>query len=115
MKDLTNEEKTLLIRKIKSFLDITWEDEDVNDSVWDMIVSSANRIDEIFGQEIDYLITGKNYSGTYNKACCLGFDLLKNRCFYIRNKGLDDFEKNYSREINSLYLYGKILKDKEEC
>lgn len=113
MKDLTAQDKTKLLGKIKSFLSITWTDTDTDNEIWDMIVSSINRLDEIAGSELDYLITPESETtdGLYNKMCYLGQELLKNRVFYQREKGLDDFEKNYRGEVVSLYTYGKVAKE----
>lgn len=112
MKDLTPQEKTTLIGKIKSFCDITWSDTDTENDVWDMIVSSINRIDEIAGVELDYLISPESETSDnlYNTMSYLGQELLKNRVFYLREKALDDFEKNYQGKITSLFLKGKVAK-----
>lgn len=112
MKDLTNTEKQQLLGKIKSFLNITWEDQDTNTELMDMIYSGINRLDQIAGAELYYLITPQTEGTdkTYNVMSYLAFDLLKNRVFYQREKALDDFEKNYSADILSLYTYGKVYK-----
>ena len=114
MKDLTNSDKTILLGKIKSFLSITWDDENTDDKLFDFIVSSINRLDDICGSELDYVsdVDSKNvkYDKSYLKLCYLGRDLLKNRVFYLNEKALDDFEENYKRELVALYLQGKIYK-----
>lgn len=117
MKDLTTTDKYALLGKIKSFLHITWEDDETDNEIWGDILTSINRIDEIAGADLDYLVSigchCKDESKKvkiYNKMSYLGQDLLKNRVFYIREKGLDDFEKNYRSEVVSLYNYGRIYK-----
>lgn len=114
MKDLTS--KTVLLNKIKSFLDITWTDTNTDNQLWDFALSSMNRLDEVAGIELDYLIDETN---TYTdelfiKLSYLGKDLLFNRVFYLRQKGLDDFEKNYRSELVSLYTMGKVYANQQE-
>lgn len=111
MKDLTEHNKSLLLRKIKSFLSITWDDSDTDNKILDFIVSSINRIDDICGVELDYVDDNEEYSKPYLKLCYLGRDLLKNRVFYLNEKALDDFEENYRSELVALYLQGKIYKE----
>lgn len=115
MKDLTNSDKTLLLGKIKSFLSITWDDDDTDDKILDFIVSSINRLDDVCGVELDYISDTddeeESYDNNYLKLCYLGRDLLKNRVFYLNEKALDDFEENYKRELVALYLQGKIYKE----
>lgn len=111
MKDLTGYDKTLLVGKIKSFLSITWDDNDTDNKILDFIVGSINRIDDICGVELDYLYEKEDYSKQYLKLCYLGRDLLKNRVFYLNEKALDDFEENYRSELVALYLQGRIYKE----
>lgn len=119
MKDLSNTNKSILLGKIKSFLSITWDDEDTDDKLTDFIVSSINRIDDICGVELDYVNDSdenedEKYDKSYLNMCYLGRDLLKNRVFYLNEKALDDFEENYKRELVALYLQGKIYKANAE-
>ena len=118
MKDLSNTDKNILLGKVKSFLSITWDDEETDDKIVDFIVSSINRLDDICGVELDYLNDTYDddgetlsYDNSYLKLCYLGRDLLKNRVFYLNEKALDDFEENYKRELVALYLQGRIYKN----
>lgn len=109
MKDLTNTEKAELLSKIKSFLDITWTDTTTDNEVWDDIESSIFFIDETCGHELDYLAdNSSSYSDAFKSLCKLGYSLLKNRVFYMREKSLDDFAKNYQGELTRIYFNGRI-------
>ena len=114
MKDLTNESKVELLSKVKSFLDITWSDTHTDNEVWGYIVSSIRRLDDIAGCELDYLADeDTDEDDVYLSMCFLGSDLLLNRCYYIREKALDDFEKNFQSELVSLFQIGRVY-DTEE-
>ena len=113
MKDLTAAQKEQLLGKIKSFLNITWNiDSTEQEQLLDFIIGSIRRIDEIAGVELDYLNDSSNdeaYSNDYLSMCYLGRELLRNRVFYLNEKGLDDFETNYRGEVTALYLMGKVF------
>jgi len=114
MKDLTPQEKSSLLGKIKSFLSITWTDQNTDNALWDYAVSSIYELDNIAGEELDYLYESiQSSSNTYVSMCAIGRDLLLNRVFYLREKALDDFAKNYRGELNHLYLLGKIYASEE--
>lgn len=118
MKDLTSQEFQQLLGKIKSFLNITWTDIPTDTEITDMIYSSISDLDERAGVELDYLLQPNAITGStpaeklYNRMSYLAQDLLKNRVFYMREKALDDFEPNYQRALNKLFLDGKIYKAK---
>ena len=114
MKDLTTQDYAKLLKEVKSFLSISWEDEDIDNSLKGYITSSIARLDDIAGVELDYIHNSKEdyemQSNQYFSASMLAQDLLKNRVFYQNEKGLDDFEKNYRGELMSLYLLGKTIR-----
>lgn len=116
MKDLTTLEEQSLLRKIKSFLSITWTDTDTDIELLGYIRSSIRRLDDVAGVDLDYLLDLSQPIGNepqqeiYYSMCMLGQDLLLNRVFYMKEKGLDDFESNYQSELNSLFLYGNGYK-----
>lgn len=115
MKDLTSQELEQLKGKIKSFLNITWTDIETDNEITDFIFSSIREIDRTAGSELDYLLTPStevhsSVKKLYNEMCYLGQDLLKNRVFYLREKALDDFKKNYLGDLNNLYILGKVYK-----
>lgn len=118
MKDLTSQDITQLLGKIKSFLNISWQDTETDTEITDFINSSIRYLDETAGAELDYLLTPSREIKTsqadkiYNTMSYLGQDLLKNRVFYLREKALDDFESNYRTSLVALFNLGKIYKDK---
>lgn len=108
MKDLTLIEKEKLLAEVKSFLDITWDDDDVNKDVWADIVESIRWIDNLCGVEIDYLTTEETQGeAQYLSLCTHAYSLLKARVFYMREKAIDDFPKNYQNELTGLYIEGR--------
>lgn len=107
MKDLTTEQKETLLEEVKSFLDITWEDERTDKDVWRFILNTINYLDDIAGVELDYLVDeGTEGDDLYISMCHLAKDLLCSRVYYEREKSADDFPHNFLTEINKLYLKG---------
>lgn len=111
MKDLTNNELQTLLVKIKSFCDVTWDNQDTDTKYIDFIKESIIKIDDIAGRELDYLNDSPTATKLDVSMNCEARELLKNRVFYFSQKALDDFDKNYASAINSLYLKGKIWKE----
>lgn len=119
MKELTSN-KLQLLAEVKSFLNITWEDVDTDAKIWEFILSSIRRIDEISGYELTYTDIEPDSDGDdqsevdnlYLAMCYLGKDLLNARVYYMNEKALDDFEMNYQSEITSLFLQGKVYASK---
>lgn len=114
MQDLTSN-KAQLLAEVKSFLNITWEDTDTDERIWQFILSSIRRIDEISGYELSYtdIEPSENddqseVDNLYLSMCYLAKDLLNARVYYLNEKALDDFEKNYQSELTSLFLLGKV-------
>lgn len=116
MKDLTNVEKSELLGKIKSFLGITWQDEETDESLIQYANSSIIFLDDVCGCELDYTHTESNdfESKTFQSASIKAQELLLNRVFYMREKALDDFEKNYRSSLVSLNLLGRVIKNAEQ-
>lgn len=120
MKDLTSQDLQTLLGKIKSFLNISWQDTETDTEITDFIYSSIRFLDETAGAELDYLLTPSTEVKTtqadklFNTMSYLGQDLLKNRIFYLREKALDDFESNYRTSLVALFNYGKIYKKVNE-
>lgn len=113
MQDLTSN-KLQLLAEVKSFLNITWEDEDTDEKIWSFILSSIRRIDEISGYELTYTDIEPNseddqpeVDNLYLSMCYLAKDLLLARVYYLNEKAVDDFETNYQSELTSLFLMGK--------
>lgn len=114
MKDLTIDEKEYLLRKIKSFLGVTWEDDETDHIIMPMIISSIAYLDDVCGCELDYIHPSSGDDKTYSSACLKAQELLFNRVFYMREKALDDFDKNYRSSIVALNLLGRVIKDAKQ-
>lgn len=116
MKDLTIEDKETLLRKIKSFLGITWEDDETDEIIMPMIISSISYLDDVCGCELDYIHTSSSdfEDKTYSSASLKAQELLFNRVFYMREKALDDFDKNYRSSLVGLNLLGRVIKDAKQ-
>lgn len=86
-----------LLSDVKSYLHITWVDENTNNNLIAAINSSIARLQEIAGVSIiDFTVDG------------LARDLLKDRCRYINSQALEMFEKNFSAELMSLHIKTQV-------
>lgn len=81
-----------MLDEVKRALAITWEDDDINLKLNDLIKQSQNAINELLGVEIDY---------TSNLAAK---ELMINRIRYAYNNALEYFETNFQKEILRLQL-----------
>ncbi|MGJ8756264.1 hypothetical protein [Clostridium botulinum] len=85
-----------LLDDVKSYLHITWQDENTEKNLIDAINSSKARLQEIAGVPLDF-----NKEG-------LARDLLKDRCRYINSNALEMFEKNFAMELINLHIQGQV-------
>lgn len=99
---LSTTEIDALLSEVRTYCGITWTDERTDDQLRVFIRSSAVRLESVYGSEIRF--TGEDMEADET----LAHDLLIARCFYLREKALDDFEKNYRSELLTLRSKGKI-------
>lgn len=97
--DINNNENSLNNQKevleiLKKFYHITWEDDVTKDELLLHINNGIIDIDDKSGKEFDYTKSGKHQ------------ELLSNYVMYARSGALDEFYKNYNREL--LYLQLKV-------
>lgn len=85
-----------LLNDVKSYLHITWQDENTDKNLIDAINSSKARLEEIAGVSLNFEKEG------------LARDLLKDRCRYINSNALEMFERNFASELMSLHIKGQI-------
>ncbi|WP_050608233.1 hypothetical protein [Clostridium niameyense] len=85
-----------LLDAVKSYLHITWKDENTEKNLIDAINSSKARLQEIAGVPLDF-----NKEG-------LARDLLKDRCRYINSNALEMFETNFAMELLNLHIQGQV-------
>lgn len=85
-----------LLGDVKSYLHVTWQDENTDKNIIEAINSSKARLQEIAGVPLDFTVEG------------LARDLLKDRCRYINSNALEMFEKNFASELMSLHIQGQV-------
>lgn len=85
---MTEQEKEELLADVKQYLNITWDEED--DDIQKMIDRSLSYFKSITGQEVDVVEDGQNRQ------------LFLDRCRYVRNRVVEEFEQNFQSEIINL-------------
>ncbi len=81
-----------LLKDVRGYLDITWEDTATDDKLTGIIKRGMKYIDRIAGLECNYTEDDKPK------------ELLLDYCRYARSNALELFQKNYSHEILSLQI-----------
>lgn len=81
-----------MLEDLKNYLNITWEDEDIDKKLNNLIEESERSLNSIFGVDIDY---SDNLEAR---------ELLFNRIRYAYNNALEYFETNFSKEILRISL-----------
>lgn len=80
-----------LLALVRQFLNITWEDEALDNQLQSYIDSSKDYLNKVAGvDELDYTVAS------------LPQDLLLNRVLYMNSHKLSDFATNYISELNRL-------------
>lgn len=81
-----------LLKDVKNYLNITWEDELEDEKLGGIIARGKKYIDRIAGSEQDYEIEDKPR------------ELLFDYCRYVRSNALEEFSKNYLHELIALQV-----------
>lgn len=106
-----------LLSDVKAYNNITWDDENENAMLKSYILSSISYLEGVYGHPLNFsYIYDETYQGNeefininiYVKDIKLAYELIMNRVFYLKNKALDDFNKNYSQLLMQLYRNGKV-------
>lgn len=92
MSDATITPDEQLFTEVKSYLHITWQDDNTDANIKSYINSSKSRLQEIAGGTIDF------------EEDSLAKDLLKDRCRYMNAQALEMFEKNFASELLELHF-----------
>ncbi len=92
-----------LLDDIKTYLDITWEDEQTNRRITGLIEDGMAYLDDKLGEAGDYLSPG--YPRT----------LLKEYVRYSRDAALDVFENNYQSLILAMQADRGVMNFVESC
>lgn len=95
---MTEQEKKDLLSEVKSYLRITWDEED--EDLSKMIERAISYFKSITSENVDFVEDGQNRQ------------LLLDRCRYMRNHVVEEFEDNFQSEIINLQfrLY-KVVED----
>lgn len=95
---MTEEEKAELLTDVKLHLNITWNEEDEN--IQKLIERAISYFKSIVGKDVDFIEDGQNRQ------------LLLDRCRYVRNHAVEEFEENFGSEIRNLqFRYYTIDED----
>ena len=92
-----------LLDDIKTYLDITWDDEQTNRRITGLIEDGMAYLDDKLGEAGDYLSPG--YPRT----------LLKEYVRYARDAALDVFENNYQSLILAMQADRGVINFVERC
>lgn len=85
-----------LLKDIKSYLHITWEDENIDKNLTGFINRGKARLQDIAGVPLDF------------QKDDLPKTLLFDYCRYANSQALEMFEKNFAMELMSLHIQGQI-------
>lgn len=85
-----------LLSDIKSYLHITWQDENTDKNLTGFANRGMARLQEIAGVSLDFTVED------------LPRSLLFDYCRYANSHALEMFEKNYASELMSLHIRGQI-------
>ena len=95
---MNEQDKVELLNEVKNYLRITWSEED--DDLSKMIQRAISYFKSVTGTDVDFVTDGQNRQ------------LLLDRCRYMRNHVIEEFEDNFKSEIINLQF--RIYKVVEE-
>lgn len=101
---MTAEDFTALLRDVKLYTDITWDDEQTDQKLAGIVKRGMAYLSRRAGEtELDFLTEGQPRA------------LLMDYARYARANALDDFPLNYRQELLDLYLmhHARRLQDAE--
>ena len=85
-----------LLADVKTYLDITWEDENTSKKLKGIIQRGMKYLNSVAGGELDYSEENKPK------------ELLLDYCRYVRSNALEDFQNNYLHELLSLQIKQEV-------
>lgn len=85
-----------LLADVKTYLDITWEDENTSKKLKGIIQRGMKYLNSVAGSELDYSEENKPK------------ELLLDYCRYVRSNALEEFQKNYLHELLSLQIHQEV-------
>jgi hypothetical protein len=91
-----------LLEAVKNYLDITWEDADLDTKLTGIIARGMKYLDSVAGVELDYTAEDKPR------------ELLLDYCRYVRSNALDEYMTNYLPELLTLQMRTEVAAYVEE-
>lgn len=91
-----------LLKAARNYLDITWEDQTLDEKLSGIIRRGKGYLDRIAGETLDYA------EGTK------GRELLFEYVRYARANALQDFGGDFSSELNALHADGEVARFEQE-
>lgn len=118
--NLTPDNMETLLEEVKSYLNITWTDEAVDNQLKRFIKRGIARLEDVYGAPLKFIDDGRHATvGSRRKLSGVDYlaqDLLNTYVFYANEKALDDWESNYRMQLLTLRSKGKVNRMKEkEC
>lgn len=102
MIDLTDLKEVELFNQVKRKLNITWEDAETTQRLFDMIPSVKEKLRYKLG------IVNKDFDFS---ASGLENELFLNACLYEFNHASDDFDKNYANDIMQSRMRFEVMQN----
>ena len=87
---------TSLFNEVKSYLDITWDDEQTNLKLLGIIERGMRYLDKVAGAKLGYTVNDQPK------------ELLLDYCRYVRSHALEMFQHNYLHELLSLQIDAEV-------
>ena len=91
-KDELSKKENQLLADVKNYLDISFEDEEYDKNLYNILCNGKKMLDDMCGGKQDYSSKGTERS------------LLFDYCRYAVNKNLEYFKKNFREELISLVM-----------
>lgn len=85
-----------LLTDVKTYLHITWQDENTDNNLTGIIKRGMARLQEIAGVSLDFTVED------------LPRSLLFDYCRYANSHALEMFEKNFASELMSLHIKAQV-------
>lgn len=85
-----------LLSEVRNYLDVTWDDEDLDKKLKGIIARGINRLNNVAGTELDYTLEDSPK------------EILFEYCRYARSNALEEFEKNFVADLNFLRMREEV-------
>lgn len=96
-------EKDAVLKEVKNYLDITWEDKGLDAKINGFIMTGVRKLDRLSDQKNEYS------EGSQEKS------LLFNYCLYAFNGKTNEFDVAYRKDIMEFVLDNEVRKNTNEA